>query len=63
MGEAFTTTLVGLTAAGLTTLIYLPNEIAVERFQRQLRRFDSRIQAAIAEQIGRSSTSARDRAA
>jgi len=51
MGEAFTTTLVGLTAAALTTLIYLPNEIAIERFQRQLRRFDGRIQAALAERM------------
>ena len=49
MGEAFTTTLVGLTAAALTTIIYLPNEIAIEGFQRQLRLFDARIQAALAE--------------
>jgi len=49
MGEAFTTTLVGLAAAGLTMLIYLPNEIAIERFQRELRLVDSQIRAAFPE--------------
>jgi len=52
MGEAFTTTLVGLTAAVLATLIYVPNELAVDCFQRQLRQFDCRIQAALAESAG-----------
>ena len=51
MGEAFTTTLVGLTAALLTTLIYLPNEMAVERFKRELLRVDSRIRAALTEYV------------
>ena len=49
MAEAFTTTLVGLAAAGLTTLIYLPNESAIERFRRELVRVDQRIQAALAD--------------
>lgn len=49
MGEAFTTTLVGLTAAALATLIYLPNEIAIERFERELRRANGVIEAALAE--------------
>ncbi len=49
MGEAFTTTLIGLSAAALTTLIYFPNEVAIDGFQRSLRRFDSHIQAALAE--------------
>lgn len=49
MGEAFTTTLVGLTAAGVVTLLYLPNEIMIERFRRQLVRFDHQIRAALVE--------------
>jgi len=49
MGEAFTTTLVGLTAAALATLIYLPNEIAIEHFERELRRANGMIEAALAE--------------
>jgi biopolymer transport protein ExbB/TolQ len=51
MGEAFCTTLVGLTAAALTTLIYLPNEMVLDRFRRQVRRFDSMIQAALTENL------------
>lgn len=49
MGEAFTTTLVGLSAAAITTLIYFPNEMAISRFQRRLRHFNGRIEAALAE--------------
>jgi biopolymer transport protein ExbB/TolQ len=49
MGEAFTTTLVGLTAAAVVTVIYLPNEIAIEHFRRQLARFNARIEAALAK--------------
>jgi len=60
MGEAFTTTLVGLTAAVLTILIYLPNEVAIERFHRELRRFDSRIQSALLEYDSRGDGSVAD---
>ncbi len=49
MGVAFTTTLLGLGAAGLTTLIYFPNEVLLTRFQRELRRLDGRIQAALVQ--------------
>jgi biopolymer transport protein ExbB/TolQ len=49
MGEAFTTTLVGLTAAALCTPIYFLNEVAVSRFRRHLRYVDRRIQAALSE--------------
>jgi len=52
MGEAFTTTLVGLSAAVLATLLYVPNEIAVDRFRRQLRLYDHRIRAALLEHAG-----------
>jgi len=51
MGEAFCTTLVGLSAAALTTLIYLPNELALDRFRRHIRRFDSMVQAALTEYL------------
>jgi biopolymer transport protein ExbB/TolQ len=52
MGEAFTTTLVGLAAAALATPLYLLNEMAVERFTRRLRLYDHRIQAALTEFAG-----------
>lgn len=49
MGEAFTTTLVGLSAAALATPIYFLNEVAISKFKRELQYFDRRIQAALAE--------------
>jgi biopolymer transport protein ExbB/TolQ len=49
MGEAFTTTLVGLTAAALATPLYVLNEAAIARFSRRLRYLDMRIQSALTE--------------
>lgn len=50
MGEAFTTTLLGLGAAGIATLMYMPNEMAIERFEREMRGYNARIQAALREE-------------
>ncbi len=49
MAEAFTTTLVGLTAAALMTPVYVLNEAAIGRFTRRLRRLDARVRAALTE--------------
>lgn len=49
MGKAFTTTLVGLGAAAIGTLLYFLNELWVGRFKRELLCFDRRIETAMKE--------------